>query len=146
VAELDDDSYVVVIAPTDEDETDAPLLYDSGTTLPLSKLVEEPPTLPTGEGVAPDTSLADYPDAAIAAFAEECLVDDEEGIVTTTDVYDAYTDRAEERDLPTESKNWFAGRLSDQVTFDRTAVNRDGKTDRCYEGISLREELTDQDR
>ena len=60
--------------------------------------------------------------------------------VTTGDVYDAYIEWAEARNVSVESKNWFARRLGDHIDFERTSEYRDGVTVRCYEGIALTEE------
>jgi len=147
--EFDVDAYAIVIVPTDDDEIDGAVLYDDGTTTSLTDLVEKPPKLSSDEPASKsptEDSLADDPDAAIGAFAMECLVEDEDSTVTTAEVYDAYTDWAEKRGLPTESKNWFARRLGNQVSFERTAVNQAGKTVRCYEGIRLEEGFDDEDR
>jgi len=141
------EDYAIVIVPAEGDEMDDPMVYDHGTKEPLSTLVELGPTRSTEKSTTSDSTtetLADDPDAAIAAFASDCLVEVEDATVTTTDVYEAYKDWAEERDLPVESKNWFARRLGKQVSFERTAKNRDGKTVRCYEGISLEEGSVDE--
>jgi hypothetical protein len=139
------DAYAIVVVPTDSAEIDDPLLYDSGTTTPLSTLVDEPPSLPTGE-TSPDSqgdALAEDPGAAIAAFASDWIVEAEDATVTTSQVYDAYTEWAEAWDLPVESRSWFARRLGEQLSFDRTTARRDGSTVRCYESITLQEEVSD---
>lgn len=143
------DEYVIVIVPAEGDEMDDPVVYDDGGTESLSTLMDVGASRPTAEATPANTSseaLADDPDAAIAAFATECLVEAEDATVTTADVYDTDTDWAEERNLPVESKNWFARRLGKQLSFERTAKNRDGKTVRCYEGISLMEGFGDEEQ
>lgn len=139
------DAYAIVVIPSGSAEIDDPLLYDSGTTTPLSTLVDEPPVLPTGETPSDSQgdALADDPDAAIAAFASDWIAEVEDERVTTSQVYDAYTEWAEARDLPIESRSWFARRLGEQLSFDRTTVRRDGSTVRCYEGITLEEDSGD---
>ena len=104
---------------------------------------------PTAEATptnSPGEALVDDPDAAVAAFALEYLVEAEDATVMTTDVYDAYTNWAEERDLPVESENWFACRLDKQLSFERTVKNRNGKTVYYYEGISLVKRSVDEEQ
>jgi phage/plasmid-associated DNA primase len=138
-----------VIVPGPQDEIEKPVVYEDGETDPLSSLVDEPPILATESGfeqsdVAETQSnsdaVEDDPDAAIGAFVSACLVEDEGSTVTTGDVYDAYMEWAEARNVPVESKNWFARRLGDHIDFERTSEYRDGVTVRCYEGIALTEE------
>ena len=146
---FDQDTYAIVIVPGPQDEIEKPVVYEDSETDPLSSLVDEPPILATESGfeksdVAETPSnrndFEDDPDAAIEVFVSARLVQDEGSTVTTGDVYDAYMEWAEARNVPVESKNWFARRLGDHIAFERTSKYRDGETVRCYEGIALTEE------
>jgi hypothetical protein len=146
---FDQNTYAIVIVPGPQDEMEKPVVYEDGETDPLSNLVDEPPTLATesefeqsdvAETPSNRNDFEDDPDAAIEAFVSARLVQDEGSTVTTGDVYDAYMEWAEARNVPVESKNWFARRLGDHIDFKRTSGHRDGETVRCYEGIALTEE------
>jgi len=73
----------------------------------------------------------------IAAFVSDRIVESESEMITAARIYDVYTTWAESRGLSPDSKNWFARRLGEQVSFERTMVRRDGDTVRCYEGITI---------
>jgi len=134
------ETYATVIVPGDGGDLDEPVVYEDGAIRSLDTLTEfETGTADSAEEGDRWADLADDPDAAIGVFAAERLREDGDATVTTAAVYDAYCEWAEDRGLPVESKNWFARRLSNHVSFERTAENRDGTTVRCYVGIDLQE-------
>ena len=87
----------------------------------------------------------DDPDAAIGRFASQRICEDDDGSATAAEVYVAYETWAEKHGLEPDSKGWFGRRLSNHVSFERTTQRQDGSPERCYEGITLRQRVDDDE-
>jgi len=159
------DSYCIVILPVDGD----PVVYTGGITSPLCTLLETSFTTVQPESTSDDTrssgveqdsesttseetthdeplatpiqesSWRHDPDAAIGQFASQWIVEDEDGVATSIEVYEVYQTWAKKLDLEPDSKNWFGRRLNNQISFERTTERQDGVPIRCYKGIRLRQ-------
>jgi len=159
------DSYCIVILPIDGE----PMVYTDGVTRPLHTLLETSFTTvqpeSTGDGARSsdgeqdsgsttseenshgeqpatpnqESSWKDDPDAAIGQFASQWIVEDEDGVATSIEVYEVYQTWAEKHDLEPDSKSWFGRRLNNQISFERTTERQDGAPVRCYKGIRLRQ-------
>jgi len=158
------DSYCIVILPVDGE----PMAYSDGVTSPLHTLLETSFTTvqpeSTGDGThssdgeqgsgsttseenshgeqpttpSQESSWKDDPDAAIGQFASQWIVEDEDGVATSVEVYEVYQSWAEKQDIEPDSKSWFGRRLNNQISFERTTERQDGVPIRCYKGIRLR--------
>ena len=139
------ESYAIVILP-DEDE---PVIYDDGETRSLETLFE---TVTPGEDTGsadkrseitqqleapPIDDIVDDPDAIVERFADLYLIEEAESMVAAGEVYEQYDQWAERNDIEPDSKSWFARRLSNHVTFERTTHRENGDPVRYYEGLAL---------
>jgi DNA helicase HerA-like ATPase len=139
------ESYAIVIL-SDEGE---PVVYDDGETHSVETLFET--VTPSGDaGVADQQSgatqqtetpqiedIADEPDTVVKRFANLYLVEDAESTVAAGEVYEQYEQWAESHDIKPDTKSWFARRLSNHVTFERTTERDNGDPVRYYEGLTF---------
>jgi len=139
------ESYAIVILSNG----DEPVVYDAGETHSVETLFE---TETTGEDVdstarqgkidqqsdlVPIEEIADNPDAVVERFVDLYLIEDAESSVTSRAVYERYDHWAEQNDLDPDGKSWFARRLSNHITFERTTRRDNGDPVRYYEGLAL---------
>ncbi|MDQ2055955.1 primase-like DNA-binding domain-containing protein [Halobellus sp. H-GB7] len=87
--------------------------------------------------LVPIEEIADDPDAVVERFVDLYLIEDAESSVTSRAVYERYDHWAEQNDLDPDSKSWFARRLSNHITFERTTRRDNGDPVRYYEGLAL---------
>lgn len=137
--------YAIMILSSDGDIA----VYADGRTYPVDALME---VITAREKTAEGRSealqqahppeigeIADEPEAVVSRFADRYLVEASDSRATAADVYETYKQWAEEHDISPDSKSWFARRLSNQLSFERTTEREDGKPVRYYEGIALNE-------
>ncbi|RDI69552.1 type IV secretory system conjugative DNA transfer family protein [Halopelagius longus] len=143
--EYSPESYAIVILP----EEGEPVVYSDGETHPLETLFETV-TSSRDVGFADQQSetaqqtkapqiedIADDPDAVVERFADLHLIEDAESTVAAGEVYERYEQWAERNDIEPDTKSWFARRLSNHVTFERTTQRENGDPIRYYEGLAL---------
>ncbi|MDQ2055284.1 ATP-binding protein [Halobellus sp. H-GB7] len=139
------ESYAIVILPDDG----KPVVYDNGETRSVETLFEI--VTPSGDGGAADQKsgtaqqtetpqieeIADDPDAVVKRFADIYLIEDAESTVAAGEVYERYDHWAERNNIEPDTKSWFARRLSNHVTFERTTQRENGDPVRYYVGLAF---------
>ena len=85
----------------------------------------------------PIEDIAEDPNTVVERFADLHLIEDAENSVAAGEVYERYDQWAERNNIEPDSKSWFARRLSNHVTFERTTHRKNGDPVRYYEGLEL---------
>jgi DNA helicase HerA-like ATPase len=148
VSDYTDSSYAIGIVT--EDGHDPSLrVYDPATeaTADTPKLVE---AVQRGE-LYPAGTESDHADETpskegdeddpfgLSTFVDDALVQGDDAIVPVSDVYDAYERVAAAGDYEVKPKSRFTQALREHIDFERDKKWLDGKTQRCYVGIDLRD-------
>ncbi|MDR5673561.1 primase-like DNA-binding domain-containing protein [Halalkaliarchaeum sp. AArc-GB] len=154
VPDYTDSSYAIGIVTEDGQDPDLQLYDPTEETIEsCTELVEG---VQNGElypaGAEPDQSANGEPSAGedeeddpfgLSTFVHDALVECDDGIVPVGDVYDAYEQFASAGEYDVKPKSRFTQALREHVGFERDKKWLDGKTQRCYVGIELRDSYTE---
>ena len=155
VPDYTDSSYAIAIVTGEDQHLDLQF-YDpvEETSESCSELVESvqngnlhPAGTNPGPSVDGDSSTEDDGEDdpfGLSAFVDDALVECDNAIVPVGDVYDAYERFASAGEYEVKPKSRFTQALRDHVDFERDKKWLDGKTQRCYVGIELRDTDTEE--
>ena len=155
VPDYPDCSYAIGIVTGGGQNTDLKLYEPADeTTKSCSALIE---AVQNGElypaGTDPDRTATEDPPTekdeeddpfGLSAFVRDALLECDDGLVPVGDVYDAYERFASASEYEVKPKSRFTQALRDHVDFERDKKWLDGKTQRCYVGIELRDTDTEE--
>ncbi len=136
IATIGDDQTLGIHTPDTETATGVPALVDAiqdGTLHPAG----EPPSDSTDSDAQEDDEADPY---GMRTFVQDRLTESDDGVVAVAEVYDAYERFAAAKAYEVKPKNRFTQALRDHAQFERDKQWLDGKVQRCYVGIELRDD------
>ncbi|WP_248299457.1 primase-like DNA-binding domain-containing protein, partial [Halorhabdus amylolytica] len=145
-----DSSYAISIITDDEERSNLQFYVPASDTIKdltaLIEAIEEGDLHPAGiepvespdEGDVVQEDEEDDP-FGISPFTQDWISASDDEVVPVGDVYEAYEQYVESTGYDVKPKSRFTQALREHVEFERDKKWLDGKTQRCYVGIDLRD-------